>query len=297
MRVSAVRFISAGHPRQARCRTGPEIGDVRPRVPHNTRTMDEADRFPHPHALQVASPLRPGLSLWLRSPAGADLLRTEVDRVHAAVGNLFGYHCLQVGELAGADLMSASRILGRTLVDIDGCAPRGTYPLVASAATSLPIDSDTVDVVILPHVLEFESRPHDALREASRVLVPEGFLVVLGFNPISAIGLRRVFKYRAATAPWCGTFFGTARLRDWLTLLGLDIVDQRPCFASRHALLERRPGAASFAEWIPPALASAALIVARKRVNAVLPVRTRWKPRRRLAGVGLAGPSRASLQS
>lgn len=123
------------------------------------------------------------------------------------------------------------------------------------------------------------------------MLVPEGFLVVLGFNPISAIGLRRMFKYRAATAPWCGTFLGTARMRDWVTLLGFDIVDQRPCFSSRHALLEPRPRDVSFAEWIPPALASAALIVAKKRVNAVLPLRTRWKPRRRLAGVGLAGPS------
>ena len=211
--------------------------------------------------------------------------------MHAAVGNLFGYHCLQVGSLAGADLMSASRILGRTVVDIDGSAPLGTYPLVTGAATSLPVDSHAVDVVILPHVLEFENRPHDALREASRVLVPEGCLVVLGFNPVSAIGLRRVFKYGAASAPWCGTFFGTARLRDWLTLLGFDIVDQRPCFASRHALLDWRRGAVSLAEWIPPALASAALIVAKKRVNAALPVRTRWKPRRRLAGVGLAGPS------
>ena len=168
----------------------------------------------------------------MRSPAGMDLLRMEVERVHAAVGNLFGYHCLQVGDLAGEDLLSASRILGRTVVDIDGGAPRDPYPLMSAAATSLPIDSHAVDVVVLPHVLEFEPLPHDALREAARVLVPEGSLVVLGFNPLSVIGLRRVLRYRAADAPWCGTYFGAGRLRDWLTLLGFDLVDQRPCFAS-----------------------------------------------------------------
>ena len=253
--------------------------------------MNGTDSSEHLRDRRVASPLRKGLAQWLRGPAGVDLLRAEVERVHAAVGNLFGYHCLQVGDLAGADLMSASRILGRTVVDIDGGAPLGRYPLLTGAATSLPIDSHGVDVVLLPHVLEFELRPHDALREASRVLVPKGSLVVLGFNPLSIIGLRRAFKHRTASAPWCGTYFGTARLRDWLTLLGFDIIDQRPCFPSTHALRSWRPEIRSFAEWIPPALANAALILAQKRVNAVLPVRSRWKPRRRMAGVGLAGRS------
>ena len=200
------------------------------------------------------------------------MLRMEVERVHAAVGNLFGYHCLQVGDLAGVDLLSASRILGRTVVDIDGGATHNSYPLVTGAATSLPIDSHAVDVVILPHVLEFESRPHEALRESSRVLVPEGSLVVLGFNPLSIIGLRRVFKHRAEVAPWCGTYFGAGRLRDWLTLLGFDIVDQRPCFASKHGAHPWQSRGRSFVEWIPPALASARLILAKKRVNAVLPI-------------------------
>ena len=240
---------------------------------------------------RVASPRRSGLSQWMRSPAGADLLRMEIELVHCAVGNLFGYHCLQVGDLGGADLLNASRILGRTVVDIDGGAPRRPYPLVSGAATSLPIDSHAVDVVILPHVLEFETQPHEALREASRVLVPEGSLVILGFNPVSAIGLRRVFRHRAEEAPWCGTYFGAGRLRDWLTLLGFDIVDQRPCFASRHVIRPWRTGRRSLVDWMPPALASARLILAKKRVNAMLLMRSRWKPRRRLAGVGLAGPS------
>ena len=262
-----------------------------PVLPHNVTVMSELANTDRPRGRCVASPLRSGLSRWMQSPAGVDLLRMEVERVHAAVGDLFGYHCLQVGDLAGVDLLSTSRILGRTIVDVDGGAPRHPYPLVSGAATSLPIDSHAVDVVILPHVLEFESRPHEALREASRVLVPEGSLVILGFNPVSIIGLRRVFKCRAEVAPWCGTYFGAARLRDWLTLLGFDIIDQRACFASEGGPRGRWPGRRSIIEWMPPALASARLILAKKRVNAMLPVRSRWTPRRRLVGVGLAGPS------
>ena len=258
---------------------------------HDAPRMNDIAIAVRTRTRRVASPSRSGLARWMQSPAGVDLLRMEVERVHAAVGNLFGYHCLQVGDLAGADLLSASRILGRTVVDIDGGASRGPYPLVSGAAASLPVDSHAVDVVVLPHVLEFESRPHEALREASRVLVPEGNLVILGFNPVSVIGLGRVFRYRAAVAPWCGTYFGAGRLRDWLTLLGFDIVDQRPCFASRPGTRPWRPGRRSLAEWMPPALASARLVLAKKRVNATLAMRSRWKPRQRLAGIGLAGPS------
>ena len=262
-----------------------------PILPHNGVVTKEITKVPGLRDRRVASPLRSGLSQWMQSPAGVALLQMEVERVHAAVGNLFGYHCLQVGDLAGKDLLSASRILGRTVVDIDGEASRDPYPVVSGAATSLPIDSHAVDVVVLPHVLEFESRPHEALRETSRVLVPEGSLVLLGFNPVSIIGLRRVFRYRAEVAPWCGTYFGAGRLRDWLTLLGFDIIDERPCFASEYATRRWRFGRRSLIEWMPPALASARIILAKKRVNAILPVRSRWKPRRRLAGVGLASPS------
>ena len=266
-------------------------GWVNPIMPHNGAEMNDTANAVERRERYVASPLRSGLSRWMQGPSGVNLLRAEVERIHAAVGNLFGYHCLQVGDLGGANLLSTSRILGRSIVDIDGTAPRSPYPMVSGAATSLPIDSQAVDVVILPHVLEFESRPHQALREASRVLVPEGSLVILSFNPVSAIGLRRAFKYRAEVAPWCGTYFGAGRLRDWLTLLGFDVVDQRACFASGYGVLPRRPERRALMEWMPPAIASARLILAKKRVNATLLVRSRWKPRRRLAGVGLAGPS------
>ena len=188
----------------------------------------------------------------------------EVERIHAAVGNLFGYHCLQIGDLAGADLMSESRILDRAVIDIDGGSPRGPYPVVDGAATSLPIDSHAVDVVILPHVIEFESRPHEALREASRVLVPEGHLVVLGFNPsVSSVcgrcsGIARQPPRGAAhTSEPGGCATGSP-------CSGSTIIDQRPCFASGRRDRTGPSGMRPPAEWIPPALASARLILAKE---------------------------------
>jgi len=55
--------------------------------------------------------------------------------------------------------------------------------------TALPFAAASIDLVLLPHVLEFASNPHQVLREVERVLVPEGQVVIAGFNPISLFGL------------------------------------------------------------------------------------------------------------
>lgn len=191
--------------------------------------------------------------------------------------------------------MHASRIINRCLVDIDGSAKRNSpYPVSGGSAMSLPIEADAVDVVILPHVLEFETRPPVALREVARVLVPEGHLLLLVFNPISLMGVQRLLRARSRKAPWCGIYLGSRQLRDWLGLLGLDILDQRPCFATRLAAQEiTDSGSRTASEWFLPALASARLIVARKRIGAMLPMRPRWKPLRSLVEVRIGGTSAA----
>ena len=83
-----------------------------------------------------------------------------------------------------------------------------------------------MDLVVLPHQLEFSDTPHQILREAERILMPEGKLVITGFNPVSLWGLYRKFsskKDREETFPWNGEFISLSRLKDWLSLLSLEI--------------------------------------------------------------------------
>ncbi|WP_223717365.1 class I SAM-dependent methyltransferase, partial [Escherichia fergusonii] len=54
---------------------------------------------------------------------------------------------------------------------------------------ALPFPANSLDLVVLPHALELASDPHETLREVERVLVPEGRVVILGFNPASLWGL------------------------------------------------------------------------------------------------------------
>ena len=57
--------------------------------------------------------------------------------------------------------------------------------------TELPFATQSLDLVVMPHVLEFSAEPHQVLREVERVLIPEGQVIICGFNPISMWGARQ----------------------------------------------------------------------------------------------------------
>ncbi|MCH9670005.1 MAG: class I SAM-dependent methyltransferase [Gammaproteobacteria bacterium] len=244
---------------------------------------------------------QPGSSQpWFEELPGRAILSCELEEMASLLPDLFGYHLVFVGAHPYVSLVDSSRVQHASLIDTrsSGQAPvTSELPMVRASANDLPVGSDSVDVVVLPHVLEFEPRPHDALREAERVLVPEGHLLISGFNPLSMLGLWQLAKRRRGQ-PWSGKFMSMARLRDWLTLLGFDIVTVRhrffrpPIGNERFLAKTSRMEAVGTRAW--PYLSGTYVVLARKRVTTVTPIRTRWRPRRRLVAVGLAEPSARS---
>ena len=233
------------------------------------------------------------LRAWFRTPPGQHLheaLRGVMDRV---LPGLFGYHLVQIGSLGNDKALTVvSRIRHQVLADpAPDCLEAG----LRADAAALPLASDSVDVVLLMHVLEFEPDPHQVLREVERVLVPEGHVVIAAFNPWGLMGLwklfRRLWPRGRDEAPWCGRFFGRLRVQDWLSLLGFDIVQAhgvlfRPPF--RHAGAMNGPAWPGRRGW--PFPGGAYILVARKRISTLPPIRPRWRPRRSLVA-GVAEPS------
>ncbi len=238
---------------------------------------------------------RAALRGWFEQAPGRSVLEAESGELERTLTNLFGYHLVQVGQLPGPDPSDHSRILNRALVALDGDSCPSGAPVTRGAAAALPIDSDSVDVVLMRHVLEFEPDPHAALREALRVLVPEGHLVVSAFNPWSLLGVSRMLRRGRHEPPWGGQFLAQARLKDWLGVLGFELVRQAPCFfgvpVRNERLARRMAGVGAAAARVLPVCAGSYVLVARKRVTALTPIRPRWRPSRRLMAVGLAGPS------
>ena len=164
------------------------------------------------------------------------MLRWEQAQFDSAVEDVFGFNAIQVGQ-PQLDFLRQNRIALRTRIGVDPACD-----LLADSG-ALPLATGSIDLVVLPHVLEFSAHPHRILREAARVLVPEGQIVISGFNPLSLWGLKRAIGPGRGEYPWCGRFIGLLRLKDWLQLLGFELNGGRfGCYAPPFAqakLLER----------------------------------------------------------
>ena len=153
---------------------------------------------------------------WFATPLGQYLLEKEQAYLDDVTPDVFGYHALQIG-MPGVDLLRASRIAHRVRV---AAADR---PNLYAKCHELPFATQSVDLVVLPHLLEFAAGPHEILREVDRVMMPEGRLVIVGFNPWSLWGLRSAFGFGRDEYPWNGRFVSLLRVKDWLALLGFDV--------------------------------------------------------------------------
>ena len=144
------------------------------------------------------------------------MLQWELDQFDNAVEDIFGFRAVQIG-LAEIDFLRRNRISYRFPLSLQPGAAVAADPL------QLPIASQSIDLLVLPHVLEFSTDPHLVLREAERVLMPEGQIVISGFNTLSFWGLKQSLSRRGSESPWNARMIGLLRLKDWLKLLGFEL--------------------------------------------------------------------------
>ncbi|HYS63360.1 MAG TPA: class I SAM-dependent methyltransferase [Paraburkholderia sp.] len=193
---------------------------------------------------------------WTDSPPGRYVLEWEQTQLDRVVSDVFGYHALQLG-LPQLDALRENRMPCRGLVldAASGASAPYTFPrgpahagngsagnraahaqptlLPAPAGRSavwcdlldLPFEAQSVDLIVMPHTLEFTGDPHRLLREAERVLMPEGQLIILGFNSLSLWGARQsVGKMTGRPfVPAAVDLIAFTRLKDWIKLLGFDL--------------------------------------------------------------------------
>ena len=242
-----------------------------------------------------------GLTPWLSTAPGRYLLDWERRHFDDAVGDVFGFHALQIG-LPQLPALRSNRMPHRWLAlthgasnetPLDaGCHADEDTPRVAllTHPAALPFPENSLDLVVLPHTLELSADPHTTLREVERVLMPEGRLVISGLNPASLWGFRqqRAHWYRRLGfgelfLPDEGEFIGYWRLRDWLRLLSFEVESAhfgcyRPAFRSerwmeRFAWMDR----AGPRWW--PIFGAAYFLVAVKRVRGMRLIEPAWRTR------------------
>jgi SAM-dependent methyltransferase len=250
------------------------------------------------------------LSEFLCSPVGRYVLEWEQMQIDAAVADIFGYHALQLG-LPEIDAMrenrmplrfcAADRPFAMEMPGADGVGYRRRVAII-NRYEELPFATHSLDLVVMPHILEFAHDPHQVVREVERVLVPEGQVVITGFNPASLWGARQ-FATRLGATPFLpreGRFIPLARVKDWLSLLSFEFARGRfGCYAPsartakwlhRWRFMEK----AGDRWW--PMFGAVYLLTAVKRVRGMRLIGAVWKQNEeRARQLATAGTTRIAL--
>lgn len=163
---------------------------------------------------------------WLDSPLGQKFSNLENNVINTYLPTMFGYNAIILGEPNFATFLQQSCIKNQFIVNplIDTSTVTLPIPATRARQDKLPIDSDVVDLVYVAHCLEFTNNPHEVLRESHRILRPDGHVIITLFNPLSLWGIYRLFARWGVVAPWRSNFMTLAKLKDWLALLGFDIM-------------------------------------------------------------------------
>lgn len=192
----------------------------------------ESSHQPAADTMPKSPPIAPfSFADFLKTPPGHALAQWELVHFDAAVGNVFGAEALQIG-IPELDTLRANRIHGHCVMMREDEARHWSeqaHPsqrAVLAEHELLPVESESVDLVTMPHALDFSTSPQQVLREAARILAPEGRLVLSAFNTMGlwwlrqrvgiAVGGRAYLPSRAQPIP-------LQRLQDWFALLGLEM--------------------------------------------------------------------------
>ena len=197
---------------------------------------------------------------WLDTGTGHRLLLEERRRVRQALEGVFGDQFIQIGEWRAREYRVFSRTRRSSVVGDQ----IGEGVDLVSALDCLAIADDSVDVALLPHILEVHNDPHGVLREVDRILRSDGHIVILGFNPVSWWGFRH-FASRRKFPSGIQRMISEHRLRDWLRLLNFSV---RPSSYQNFGSL----------------ISGGYLLIARKELFTVTPIKPAWKRPRRMVG-------------
>ncbi len=229
--------------------------------------------------------LAPVLDNWMQSPLGSALLEAERAQLAPVLSRVFGYHMLQLSCSPGISMVDDCPV-GHKFRFAPGWDAERQVPVANNEA--LPLGTDSIDAVLLHHALDFTPDSHRLLREATRVLMPGGRLLIVGFNPVSLWGASGLLRWRRST-PWNARFISRRRLTDWLSLLDFHV--ERVTYGGflppiRHPRILSH--ADRFEHWfdrLGNPTGAFYLIVASKQRMPLTPVVSRW-PKLRAPALG-----------
>lgn len=244
----------------------------------------------------------PTLEQWWEGPVGKALLCEEMPLIDNGLRHLYGFHLMQLAVSRNFDLTTASTINHRfALSPVPVSGEKGLCTGQADLER-IPLGSESIDVALLHHVLDFSPHPHQLLRETARVLIPRGYVAIVGFNPFSWFGLFKQFgRLFSNQSHWRHHGLRLGRIVDWLRLLDFEPVCinhgfyrwpvAHPHFMKSTRWIER------LAKRTQLPMGGFYFILARKDVVAMTPLKPSWKRFKPATGFVGAQPSTRVVDS
>ncbi len=227
------------------------------------------------------------LQHWYHGPLGKRFAEMEHGILEELLAQVFGYYIVAFRLLSECDFLSSSAIQKRYYLRWVQCSSPEDADVVAQP-DYLPIANDCIDAVVLPHVLEFSEDPIAVLREMDRILIPEGHVIIAGFNPISLWGPRiNKKRFPGEEVRW----IPVRTLSEWLAASGFEVVQARYGFyrppSGKRIILEKLAFLETLGARWWPRWGGGYVILAKKRVSTLTLIRPRWRSRRRLLTEGV----------
>lgn len=217
---------------------------------------------------------------WLSQQSlGLSLLHGEQTLLREVLQNHYGKQSLLIGVPRQQGLLDVANIHSQAILT-PLTHSKNNYTYIEGDLHELPILSGSVDLVLLPHTLEFVDNPRQLIAETCRIVRPEGLIAIFGFNPYSCWGMKRRFAPEK-NGPWSINFNHSYVIKNWLRLADFALEQEkwimyRPpvkniTFYQKLAFLEK------FSSYIMPRFGSIYLLVARAKVIPLTPIRMKWK--------------------
>jgi SAM-dependent methyltransferase len=230
--------------------------------------------------------LTPGLrtlkhwNQWLTQQfLGSGLLAAEHKMLTRLLCHHFGKYALLIGVPHQVDLLSTSQLPSRFLVSPMAHHAR-ISGLIESDFHELPIMTGSIDLVLLPHTLEFIDNPRQLLAEACRIVKPEGLIAICGFNPYGMWSMKKILK-KNKEVPWSSRRIPANKIKNWLHLADFQLEKQK-CFLFRPPINQKTIYGKlhfleQFGKYCYPSFGSVYIVLARAKVAPLTPIRLKWK--------------------
>lgn len=218
----------------------------------------------------------PKMDHWVYHPHGRYLLEAERKALASLLPRYFGYHLLQLGGPVHFDLLEPS-LINHHIRLADEILPGFSGSSVKGQLQCLPFLPDSIDLVVLPHTLDRLQHPLALLKSVYDVLIPEGHVIVLGYNAYSLWRLAKLWRRHDVLLK--SAHFNAARqVRRWLHQAGFQVVYDKSVAhrppVDTDVWLKRLLFLEPMGQLLWPHLGAVHLIVAKKRVLPFTAIRT-----------------------